>query len=123
MRTNATPFSGTGLGTADMTELCKTSDVTVDQPFRAEVDGDAVAVFEVDGSYYVTQDLCTHGPGSLAEGYVEGDEVECPFHQGRFNIVTGEACAAPCTIALKTWQAVVDGERILLGEVRNPGGQ
>lgn len=107
----------------DLNELCKVSDVMPDQPFRAEIDGEAVAVFEVEGKYYVTQDMCTHGPGSLAEGYVEGQEVECPFHQGRFNIVTGEACSAPCTIALKTWKAVVEGDRILLGEVCNRGGQ
>jgi nitrite reductase/ring-hydroxylating ferredoxin subunit len=109
--------------TVDLTELCKVGDLTPDQPFRAEVNGEALAVFEVDGKYYVTQDLCTHGPGSLADGYVEGDEVECPFHQGRFNIRTGKPCSAPCTIALKTWEAVVKGDRILLGEVRNQGGR
>jgi nitrite reductase/ring-hydroxylating ferredoxin subunit len=109
--------------TAERGELCKTADVTEDQPFRAEIGDEAVAVFLVDGNYYVTQDLCTHGPGSLAEGYVDGAEVECPFHQGRFNILTGEACSAPCTVALKTWEAVVEGDRILLGDVRNPGGQ
>ena len=123
MRTIGTSRSEAGAVGTSLNELCKVSDVTSDQPFRAEVDGEALAVFEVNGRYYVTQNLCTHGPGSLAEGYVEGDEVECPFHQGRFNIVTGEACSAPCTVPLKTWDAVVDGDRILLGQVRNPGGQ
>lgn len=91
--------------------LCDATAVEEDTPLRAEVGGEAYAVFLVDGAYYVTQDLCTHGPGSLAEGFVDGGEIECPFHQGKFDIRTGEPTAAPCTEALRTWEArVVDGK-------------
>ncbi len=93
-------------------DLCGTGDVTPDLPFKAVLDGEEVAVFEVDGHYYVLQDLCTHGPGSLAEGYVVGNEVECPLHEGRFSILTGKATAAPCVHALKTWPVTVIGDRI-----------
>jgi nitrite reductase/ring-hydroxylating ferredoxin subunit len=48
------------------------------------------AVFNVDGEFFVTDDACTHGPGSLSEGYIEGDIVECNFHNGQFNVRTGE---------------------------------
>ena len=104
-----------------MLELCRVDDVSPDQPYRAEVDGEAVAVFEVAGQYYVTQDKCTHGPGSLSEGYVDGEEIECPFHQGRFNILSGNPVCAPCTIPLKTWDVTVEGDRILLSKPRVPG--
>ncbi len=97
---------------ADLVDLCAVADVSADLPVKADLDGVDVAVFQVDGKYYVTQDLCSHGPGSLAEGYVEGDEVECPFHQGRFSIITGAPTAAPCNIPLKTWDVVVKGDRI-----------
>lgn len=103
-----------------MREICRVNDVRPDQPYRAEVDGEAVAVFEIDGEYYVTQDLCTHGPGSLSEGYVDGKEIECPFHQGRFNILTGAAVSAPCTIPLRTWDVFVEGDRIMVGKSRGP---
>jgi nitrite reductase/ring-hydroxylating ferredoxin subunit len=103
-------------------ELCRVSDVTPEQPLRVEVNGEALAVFEVDGNYYVTQDGCTHGPGSLSEGYVDGKEIECPFHQGRFNILTGAPCSAPCTVPLKTWNVFVEGGRIFLGRPRAPSG-
>jgi nitrite reductase/ring-hydroxylating ferredoxin subunit len=93
-----------------LTSLCAAGDVTSDQPVRAEIDGAGYAVFVVDGQYYVTQDQCTHGPGSLSEGFVEGCEVECPFHQGKFDIKTGLPSAPPCTEALRVWAVqIVDG--------------
>jgi nitrite reductase/ring-hydroxylating ferredoxin subunit len=79
-------------------------------PARVEHGNLAYAVFRVNGQFYVTQDDCTHGPGSLAEGWVEGEEVECPFHQGRFHIPTGQPTAPPCTVPLRIWPArLIDG--------------
>jgi len=79
-------------------------------PVRVERAGRAFAVFNLGGHYFVTQDECTHGPGSLAEGWVEGEEVECPFHQGRFHIPTGRPTAPPCEIPLRVWRArLIDG--------------
>jgi nitrite reductase/ring-hydroxylating ferredoxin subunit len=91
--------------------LCAASMVRADTPVRVERDGKAYAVFVVNGHYHVTQDDCTHGPGSLAEGWVEGDEIECPFHQGRFHIPSGRPTAPPCTIPLRVWPArLIDGK-------------
>ena len=96
---------------AQQISLCDADDVTDDTPVQATHDGVVYAVFTKDGAYYVTQDLCTHGPGNLSEGFIEGCEVECPFHQGRFNFITGAPTAAPCTEALRVWTAqVVDGK-------------
>lgn len=90
--------------------LCGVADVAPGCALRAESAGCAYAVFNVEGRYYVSQDECTHGPGSLSEGYVLDDEVECPFHQGRFHIPSGQATCAPATEPLKMWKAeVVDG--------------
>ena len=91
--------------------LCSAAAVTPDIPVRVVVDNTAYAVFNLDGHFYATQDECTHGPGSLAEGFVMGAEIECPFHQGRFDIRTGCATAAPCTQALRIWTVhTVDGQ-------------
>jgi len=57
---------------------------------------------------------CTHGPGSLSEGYIDGDVVECNFHNGQFNIKTGEVVAPPCMIPIKTYKAVVENGRVLI---------
>jgi len=100
----------TKLDRSGLVALCAASAVVPDSPVQAIVNGFAYAVFNLDGRYYVTQDLCTHGPGSLAEGFVIDDEIECPFHQGRFHIPTGRASYAPCTEALRTWTArEIDG--------------
>jgi nitrite reductase/ring-hydroxylating ferredoxin subunit len=70
-----------------------------------------LAVFNVEGQFFVTQNACTHGPGSLAEGFIDGDQVECDFHGGRFHIPTGKPSAPPCTEGLQTWDVqVVDGQ-------------
>ncbi|MEO7402594.1 MAG: Rieske 2Fe-2S domain-containing protein, partial [Burkholderiales bacterium] len=63
-----------------------------------------------DGEYYVTDDACTHGPGSLSEGEIEGDIVECNFHAGCFHIPTGRVESPPCMIDIATYAVtVVDG--------------
>ncbi len=92
------------------TVLCDAAAVAAEAPARVEHDGTAYAVFLVGNRLYVTQEACTHGPGSLAEGIVDGEEVECPFHQGRFHIPTGQPTAPPCTDPLRVWPArVIDG--------------
>ncbi len=95
---------------APPTVLCDAVAVAAEAPTRVEHDGTAYAVFLLGNHHYVTQDACTHGPGSLSEGTIDGEEVECPFHQGRFHIPTGLPTAPPCTIALRVWPArVIDG--------------
>jgi len=100
-------------------KLCRTSDVCPEQPFKTEMNGEDLAVFEVDGQYWVTQDDCTHGPGRLSEGFVEGNEIECPFHQGRFNILTGEPTSPPCTVPLRTWKTVIQDGKIFIDSNEN----
>ncbi len=91
--------------------LCSVTDVSNDCPMRCETDHAVYAVFQLDNAYYATEDACSHGPGSLSEGYIEGYEVECPFHRGRFDIRNGCPTASPCTIPIKTWEVhLVDGD-------------
>ena len=73
-----------------------------------------VAVFNVDGQFYVTDDACTHGPGSLSEGFIDGDVVECNFHNGQFDIKTGEIVSPPCMIPVKTYRATVEGGAVFI---------
>jgi nitrite reductase/ring-hydroxylating ferredoxin subunit len=91
--------------------LCVVGDVDADTPVRVPTPAMDYAVFQLGDHYFVTQDLCTHGPGSLAEGFVEGEDIECPFHQGKFNIRTGLPSAPPCSEALRIWTThVIDGQ-------------
>ena len=95
-------------------ELCNTSDVEAGAAVRLERDDLTVAVFNVEGEFFVTDDACTHGPGSLSEGYIEGDIVECNFHNGQFNIKTGEVVAPPCMVPIKTYKTVVENGKAFI---------
>ena len=95
-------------------ELCNTSDVEAGAAVRLERDDLTVAVFNVEGEFFVTDDACTHGPGSLSEGYIEGDIVECNFHNGQFNIKTGEVVAPPCMVPIKTYKTVVENGKVFI---------
>jgi nitrite reductase/ring-hydroxylating ferredoxin subunit len=90
-------------------KLCAATDVAPGTALKVETGDLVVAVFNVNGAYYVTDDHCTHGPGSLSEGYIEDDIVECNFHNGQFNIRTGEVVSPPCMVPVKTYPAVVEG--------------
>jgi biphenyl 2,3-dioxygenase ferredoxin subunit len=94
--------------------LCKSAEVEPGKAIRIEKDGLVLAVFNLEGEYFVTDDACTHGPGSLSEGFVEGDIIECNFHQGRFNIRTGEVVAPPCMVPVKTYRTIVENGRVYI---------
>ena len=65
-------------------------------------------MYNVDSTFYVTDDACTHGPGLLSEGLLEGDVIECNFHQGRFNVRSGEVVLPPCMIPVRAYHTVVE---------------
>jgi nitrite reductase/ring-hydroxylating ferredoxin subunit len=108
--------------TGEMLALCATDDVNSDAPLLVEHDGMEYAVYTKDRAFYVTADQCTHGPGRMSDGYQEEDEIECPFHQGRFSFITGEPTLPPCTEALRTWTVHVVNGKVCIDpdEVRKP---
>jgi len=95
-------------------ELCSPDDVPEGSALRVEAGTLTLAVFNVGGEFYVTDDNCTHGPGSLSEGYIEGDVVECNFHNGQFNIRTGEVVSPPCMVPIKTYPARVENGKVVI---------
>ena len=99
---------------ADRIDLCSTADVAPGNAIKVEAGDLTLAVYNVDGEFFVTDDACTHGPGSLSEGYIDGDVVECNFHNGQFNIKTGEVVAPPCMIPVKTYRVVLENGRVMI---------
>ena len=95
-------------------DLCAAAEVSPGSALRVEAAGLALAVFNLDGEYYVTDDQCTHGPGLLSEGYIDGDLVECNFHNGQFNIKTGEVASPPCMVPIKTYRTTVENGRVFI---------
>lgn len=78
-----------------------------------------VALFFVDGQYYAMDNPCSHAGGSLADGVLTGNTVECPLHGAKFNVTTGAVEGAPAVRAQRTYPVRVVGEAI---EVELPVG-
>jgi len=95
-------------------ELCGIGDVAPGTALKVEIGDLALAVFNVGGEFFVTDDMCTHGPGSLSEGYIENDVVECNFHNGQFNIRTGEVVSPPCMVPVKTYPASIIDDKVTI---------
>ena len=89
-------------------ELCRVADVEIGGTRKVEAGELTLAVFNVDGEIFVTDDNCTHGPGSLSEGILEDDIIECNFHGGQFNVRTGEVVLPPCMEPVKTYKVSVE---------------
>ncbi len=68
----------------------------------------SLAVYCVDGSFYASDDKCTHAEASLSEGMVDDGLIECPFHGGTFEIATGAPVDPPCSVPLKVYRVQVD---------------
>lgn len=99
-------------------KLFLASELEVNEIRQVELDArEPIAIYNLDGEYFATDDTCTHGNASMAEGDIDGSEVYCPFHMGAFDIRTGEATVAPCSIPLKTYEIVIeDGYLFILME-------
>jgi 3-phenylpropionate/trans-cinnamate dioxygenase ferredoxin component len=77
--------------------------------------GDAdIALCNVQGEIYAIANVCTHDGGPLGEGYLLGDEIECPRHGARFNVRTGEVTVLPAILPVPTFQVKVEGDTILV---------
>lgn len=94
---------------AELLKLIKTDEVPEGEAVQVDAEGlPSVAVYNVEGEYYCTANMCTHGMAWLTDGYVEGDEIECPFHGGRFSIKTGEPTAFPCVVPIDVYPVTVE---------------
>lgn len=95
-----------------LVKLCNVNDLPpgemlgIDNP-----DLPPVALYNVDGEFFATSNVCTHAVAMLTDGYLEGDQIECPMHGGMFSVRTGEPTHFPCVEAIATYQVEVrDGE-------------
>lgn len=108
-------------GTGQKLAICRTSEVLEGEfATRVVVENAAYAVYRLGERYYVSADQCTHGPGSLGEGTIIGDEIECPFHGGRFHIPTGAPSFPPCTEPVRVWTAHLEGDQIWIDPDEEP---
>jgi nitrite reductase/ring-hydroxylating ferredoxin subunit len=77
-----------------------------------EIGDKSIALYNVDGAIYATDNVCTHAFALLTDGWLDGDCIECPLHAGRFNVKTGKALGPPVDEDIKVFETRVVGSDI-----------
>jgi naphthalene 1,2-dioxygenase system ferredoxin subunit len=96
------------------TDLAAFDDVPEEDVLGVEAAGRDVALYNVEGQVYATDNLCTHGHARLCDGFLEGFEIECPLHQGKFDIRDGSPACAPVTAAVRAYPVKIEGGRVFV---------
>ena len=93
-------------------KVAEVGDIPTDQGYRVEVGDVAIAIWNVDGTFYATDDTCTHEEASLSEGDLWGGVVECPLHGAQYDVRTGEVLSLPAIFPIGTYPVKVKGDAI-----------
>ena len=96
------------------TDAAAVADVPEGDVIGVNVAGRDSALYEVDGAIYATDNVCTHGHARMSDGFLEGREIECPLHQGRFDVCSGQALCAPLTENIRTYPVKLVDQRVML---------
>jgi len=104
---------------SDMSEMQWTEAVAVEQVPTNDVvgvvvDGHDIALYSVEGEIFATGNICTHGDGRLCDGFLEGHEIECPLHQGKFDVRNGQPMCTPVIEAIRSYPVKIEGGRVFL---------
>jgi ferredoxin-NADP reductase/nitrite reductase/ring-hydroxylating ferredoxin subunit len=98
----------------DFVKVAYTKDIQSSQMKEVEVNGEKICVVNIDGKFYAISSICTHEGGPLADGTLEGYEVECPWHNSKFDVRTGEVTSPPASEPEPAYEVKVDGNNILI---------
>ncbi|MFS0758480.1 non-heme iron oxygenase ferredoxin subunit [Noviherbaspirillum sp. 1P10PC] len=89
-------------------------DVPQEDVIGVETQGRDIALYSVEGQVYASDNICTHGHARLCDGFLDGFEIECPLHQGTFDIRNGRAMCAPVTEDIKVYPVKIEGGRVFV---------
>lgn len=93
---------------------CRHRDVKDGEPQTVKLDGVSIGVYRVGDAFHAVHDVCTHEFALLSQGYQEGDVIECPLHQARFNVVTGKCLGPLAKTDLAVFPVKLDGDDLLV---------
>jgi naphthalene 1,2-dioxygenase system ferredoxin subunit len=89
-------------------------DLPTDDVIGIVVAGRDIAIYTVGDAVYATDNICTHGQARLCDGFLDGHEIECPLHQGKFDVRSGQPTCDPVTEAIRSYPVRIDGQRVFL---------
>jgi Na+-transporting NADH:ubiquinone oxidoreductase subunit F len=103
-------------------DACATTQLRSGDVFRVDYGRKTYALYRThDGQLYATDGICTHGNTHLAEGLIVGNMIECPKHNGRFNLIDGSPARVPICRGLATYPVEESNGRVSI-HVASPGG-
>ena len=107
---------------ADWVHACDRGDIDEEDLVRWDHEGRTFAIYNAADGFYCTQGYCTHEDEHLEAGLLTGHVIECPLHQGRFDIRSGRVLSPPPCIDLDTYPVKTEDGRIYV-KVQSPGGE
>ncbi|MFA3918443.1 non-heme iron oxygenase ferredoxin subunit [Ruegeria hyattellae] len=75
---------------------------------RVEIGPRLIALYDTPSGIYASLALCNHGGADLCDGYFDGHVIECPLHQGAFDVRDGTPVSAPATRPMRVFEARVE---------------
>jgi nitrite reductase (NADH) small subunit len=99
---------------ASFVKVCKTTDIPSGTGKTVDVNGTAIALFNVDGTFYAINDTCIHRGGPLGEGELQGKIAICPWHGWRWDVTNGVNQLNPA-VSVKIYEVKVEGEDVSVG--------
>lgn len=95
-------------------KVARVSEVSVSQMKQFQLNGQDICVANIDGKFFAINNICSHEGGPLADGKLEGNEVECPWHQSKFDMTTGEVKSPPATEPQAVYEVKIEGDDIMV---------
>lgn len=96
-------------------EACRADEIEREDVIRFDYSDRSFAIYRTDrNDYYATDGYCTHGKFHLSDGLVMGNIIECPKHNGRFDVTTGQAKRAPVCVDLRTYPVKVEAGKVFI---------
>ena len=90
----------------------KTSEIAVGAFKPVQVSGKRLLICHTEAGFYAIDDTCTHDDGPLADGWLEGNEIECPRHGARFDVTSGKVICLPAAVPIHSYPVQVEGDEI-----------
>ena len=94
--------------------VAKTGEIDDGEAIQVQIGRKEIALYNLGGTYYATDDICSHAYASLADGYLEDGQIECPLHGARFDLATGRVLGPPAETGVATYRVHIEGKDIML---------
>ena len=98
----------------DWIQVCAADEIDEEDVLRFDQGDRTYAIYNADEGFFATDGYCTHEVAHLADGLVMGNIIECPLHQGRFDVRNGKAKGAPVCVDLVAYEVKVENDLIYI---------